>query len=139
VTDRAKDVERWWRAFVREGPDGFLRHVPEDVEWVPLSAQGRVLRGHAELREFLERARAGAGRFDAGTYRFEERGACVVVSGRLRQYFEGGGFEESQPTWVYFFDASGRLRRAEGFLAADEAEGAADTWNESLRAGQPPG
>ncbi len=45
-------VRRIWEAFRDGGPAALAEVVPDDVDWLPWQARGRVLHGRNELREF---------------------------------------------------------------------------------------
>jgi ketosteroid isomerase-like protein len=80
-----------------------LSHSHPDVEFRPYVAEGRVLRGRAEVRSFYRE------QLDTGTLlvlrptSFEESGDDVVVNGSLRIVRPAGGFAESQLSWTYRF------------------------------------
>jgi hypothetical protein len=80
-----------------------LSHAHVDVEFRPYVAEGRVLRGAAEVRSFYRE------QLDTGTLlvlrptSFEECGDEVVVNGSLRIVRPAGGFAESQLSWTYRF------------------------------------
>src|SRR5687767_7674563 len=92
----AEMVRDMWTAWERHGLEGMLAMVPPDVEWRPVAAGGKVLRGNDEIRAFWDREQAAGKREQAVAYRFEQDGDCVLVSGSLRQ-FAPHGWSDSQP------------------------------------------
>jgi hypothetical protein len=53
-------VRRLWHTFRTGGADAMARLVPDDVQWRPSVAGGRVLRGREELRSFWAARPVGA-------------------------------------------------------------------------------
>lgn len=45
-------VRALWEAFLDGGPPAMADMVPDQVEWMPWGANGRILRGTREMREF---------------------------------------------------------------------------------------
>jgi ketosteroid isomerase-like protein len=85
------------------GLERLLSCARADVEFHPYLAEGRVLRGAAEVRAFFrEQLAAGTG-LTVRTSGFEEDGDEVIVNGSLRVARAAGGFSESQLSWTYRF------------------------------------
>jgi ketosteroid isomerase-like protein len=109
-------VRALWAAYARGGAAALRELVGEDVEWVPLSTDGRPV----PLEElFGEWGRRQAERTSAAVHGFETRGDCVLAYGSLRT-FRDGGFVDVQPCWVYFFREA-RLVRAAGYATREDA------------------
>src|SRR4051794_643679 len=109
-----------WEAFNRGGVGQMLPLVDERTEWLPLSAEGRVLRGREEIAAFFEALAAAGQRLESRPYAVEDHGPCVLVSASLRQA-EAGGFAERTVHYVFTFEAD-RLRRASGHRTREEAD-----------------
>lgn len=110
-----KAIRRVWRAYEREGlragAEALLEIAAPDVVIAPFTADGRILRGHAEYRAYIDSSAAGdRTRFEARAHRIEEEGDSVVVAGGIR-IFEAGGFSETTVRWEYEF-RDGMLVRA---------------------------
>ena len=93
-----------------------LAHSVEDVVFEPHSSQGRVLRGHEELRSFWESFEGDGSQVRAGAYSMTEEGDSVLVSGWVRT-IRDGRLADTQSRWVYRFNAddqvvSARVERA---------------------------
>ena len=112
--DYVARVQAIWRAYERHGVAGMRDVAGPDVEWVPFSGGGRVLKGQAGLDEWSERAE-----IRASVHGFEPYGDCVLVHGSLRVFREGG-FLDVQPSWVFFFRGD-RLTRAVAYATRQEA------------------
>jgi hypothetical protein len=115
-----------WDAFNRGGVGQMLPLVDERTEWVPLSAEGRVLRGRQEIAAFFEALAAAGQRLEARPYAVEDHGPCVLVSASLRQA-EAAGFAERTVHYVFTFEAD-RLRRASGHRTREEADEELARW-----------
>ena len=108
-TSRKVDyVRRLWAAFALGGAEAMARLVPEDVEWVPFSGSGQVLRGTREMSNFW------AGRSSpARALNFTQVGGDVVV--------EIEAAPDAGELWaVYHFDGD-RLTRAVTFTERAQA------------------
>lgn len=116
----AATVKAMWDAFQKEGVDAFLRLAPDDVEWHPSLADGRVLRGSHELREFYAGLDASGDSFEVTVDSIEELdGEVVLLTGTITR--EG----RTQPlAWLYAF-RDGRLWRASSHATVAEAREAA--------------
>lgn len=112
MSARMELVRRLFEVFDRDGVEGVLEIVPDDVVWVPSSGDGRRLVG-AEVAEHLQ-AQASAGvQQDQRLLGIEEHGEDVVVQGSLR-FSTASGHVDEQLYWVYRFEGD-RLREALAF------------------------
>ncbi len=109
-----------WDAFNRGGVGQMLPLVDEHTEWLPVSGQGRILRGRQEIAAFFEALDAAGQRIESRPYAFEDHGPCVLVSASLRQA-QPVGFAESTVHYVFSFEGD-RLRRASGHRTREEAD-----------------
>ena len=96
--------------------DELLANSADDVVFEPHAANGQVIRGHEELREFWERYEGDGVQVRAGAYSVTEEGDAVVVSGWVRT-IKDGRLADSQLRWVYRFNTddqvvSARVERA---------------------------
>jgi ketosteroid isomerase-like protein len=108
-------VRRMWAAFERDGVPGLRPFVDDDVEWTPSNGAG-TLRGLAALEEHW---RDHGGKQSVIPHAWERHGECVLVTGSMR-VFRDGGFVDTQPSWVYFFRGE-RLVRATAFASREDA------------------
>jgi SnoaL-like domain len=113
--DYAQRVRTMWSAFTRDGIEAVRPFVDEDVEYTPANGAG-ALRGFAAIAEYWE---ANASSQSLVAHAVEQHGECVLVHGSLR-IFRDGGFVDTQPTWVYFFNGE-RLQRAIAFASREDA------------------
>lgn len=108
-------VKEAFRAFTEDGVEAgieaLLRHANDETEFRPYSAAGVVLRGPDEVRAFFHARIAEGQQMTLRPASFEEAGDEVVVNGSLRMVRPGGGFSESQISWIYRF-RDGRLAEA---------------------------
>lgn len=126
-------VKAMWEAFQKEGLDAFLRLAPDDVEWHPSTAAGRVLRGSRELREFFAGLDAGGDSFEVSVDSIEELTRDVVL---LTGAITRDGRTDTL-AWLYAF-RDGRLWRASSHATPAEArEAARFIASPALRWGQP--
>jgi hypothetical protein len=93
-----------------------LAHCADEVVFEPHAAQGRVIRGHEELRRFWERFEGDGLQMRAGAYSVTEEGDSVVVTGWVRT-IKDGRLADTQSRWVYRFNdddkvVSARAERA---------------------------
>jgi ketosteroid isomerase-like protein len=88
-----------------------LSSAHADVEFHPYVADGRVLRGVDEVREFFRETLAAGTGLTVRPSSFEEDGEDVIVNGSLRVARPTGGLSESQLSWTYRF-RDGLLREA---------------------------
>ncbi len=120
-TPLVRTVRRWFALFAAGEHDTLFAEVPDDVVWEPYGA-GRPLVGTAAVRAYF--ADRPAERTQAHPYSYEQIGQNVLVSGSLR-VAEAGELVELQLAWLYRFDETGRLRRAQHFPSVEEARAAA--------------
>jgi len=113
-------VRALWAAFRSGGVDQVLQLVDESVEWQPLGARGKVLRGPEELREYFSRMESAGEEMDAIAHSYRAAGDAVIVSGTLRVRGREG-LEERTAHWLYWLH-DGRLVRAEGCESLEECE-----------------
>ena len=85
-----------------------LAHCAADVVFEPHAAQGEVIRGQDELREFWERFESNGRQMRAGAYSVTEEGDSVVVSGWVRT-INDGRLADTQSRWVYRFNDEGEV------------------------------
>lgn len=106
-----------WR---RDGLDAFLELVPEDVEFVPYTGNGRALAGKAPLRDFWQGVAARGEHVDVDVVELEALDDDnVLVTGTLtRRHADGSSTDRL--AWLYSF-REGRLWRASGHASAAEA------------------
>jgi anti-sigma B factor antagonist len=112
-------VRDLWRAHAVGGLDAVLDVAGDDVIWQPYVAEGRVLRGSAELREAFAALAADGVRVEATLDDIEEHGPAVLATGTLRVHRKGA-VEETTRCWAYHF-RDGRLRRQTTYADRDEA------------------
>jgi hypothetical protein len=120
-----EQIRALWDAYARHGVDGMRAMVGPDVEWVPWSAGGEVLRGHEQLAEWAATQREHHP--SATLHGLETHGSCVLAHGSLRVFREGG-FVDMQPSWVYFFRGL-HLVRAAAFSTREAALAAIAEFN----------
>jgi ketosteroid isomerase-like protein len=113
--DYEERVRKMWAAFQRDGIAGMRRYVDDDVEWTP-SNGAESLRGFDALVEYWD---SHAAKQSVVPHAWEQHGDCVLVHGSMR-LFRDGGFVDTQPSWVYFFD-DGKLSRAVSYASREEA------------------
>ncbi|HEY7621811.1 MAG TPA: anti-sigma factor antagonist [Solirubrobacteraceae bacterium] len=112
-------VRDLWEAHATGGVSALLDVAGDDVIWQPYLAEGRILRGSAELRAaFAELANEGV-TYEATLHDVEEHGNAVLATGTLRVRRPGDA-EEATRCWAYHF-RSGRLRRQTTYANRDEA------------------
>jgi hypothetical protein len=108
-------VKRIWGVLERDGVDAsteaMLSCCHEDVELSPYSADGRVLHGAGEVRDFLRQRKADGSRFHASAWTFAEQGDDVIVSGSIRVHRADGSLADAQVRWIYGF-SDGLVKRA---------------------------
>jgi anti-sigma B factor antagonist len=106
-------VRRLWHAFSTGGADAMARLVPEDVEWRPSVAGGRVLRGREELRRFWAGRPVGAA---VRVTEFRALGDAVLVR---CEYPRMNG--TLKVVWSLYHFSEMLLRRAETYETESEA------------------
>ena len=124
MSARTDQVESFWEAFSKSGPEAFLALLPEDVEWRPLANASQPLHGAGDVRDYFRTTS-----FEASLYGLDELGRCVLARATLRRRSGRRGLYDSQPTYVYFYDGEDRLRRAQGFHSEQQALEAIDAWH----------
>jgi ketosteroid isomerase-like protein len=118
--DNVAVVRALWAAFRSGGVEQLIHLVDEDVEWQPIGAEGAVLRGAGDLREYFSRMSSAGEDIEAIPHSFQAAGDVVVVSGTLRVRGPQG-LEERTAHWVYRL-RDGRLVRAAGCPSLAECE-----------------
>jgi ketosteroid isomerase-like protein len=113
--DYEAHVRKMWAAFQRDGIAGMRPYVDEDVEFTPTDDSGTI-RGFDALAAYWHDRGA---KQSVVPHAWEQHGDCVLVHGSLRM-FRDGGFVDTQPSWVYFFD-DGKLSRAIAYASREEA------------------
>ncbi len=100
-------IKEAFRAFAEggasEGAEALLRISHEDCRFRPDGTEGRVLRGHEEVRAHFSEAYTGEETVSLCPRSFAEDDDEIVVSGSMRVLRPGGGFAESQVSWTYRF------------------------------------
>jgi SnoaL-like domain len=108
-------VKGFWEVFETDGllasMERMLEHAHEDVELSPYMADGRVLRGADEVREFMREELAAGATLHASPWNFEEVGDTVIVSGSVRVQRRDASIADAQIRWTYTF-RDGRLAAA---------------------------
>jgi len=117
--DLVAQVQSLWDAYARDGLEGMLSVVDDDVDWRPHQAGGRVLHGSEEMRAFYAERKMAGERMEPTVYDLERVGDSVVLTGALRVVSQGR-LTESQLAWVYTFD-NGRLRTAAAYPTRAQA------------------
>jgi anti-sigma B factor antagonist len=112
-------VRDLWKAHETSGLDAALRVAGDDVIWQPYLADGRVLRGSAELRDALVALAAQGIEYEAHLNGVEQHGNVVLANGTLRVR-RSGAEEETDVYWAYHFH-DGRLRRQTTYASREEA------------------
>jgi ketosteroid isomerase-like protein len=111
-------------AYNRGDIASFLEHLDPDVEWIPILAtlEGRVYRGRAGVRRWLEELARDWEYFEPLYERFYDLGDVVLILGRWRARGRVSGVElENQPgAWVYEIK-DGKAVRMRTFTNRDEA------------------
>ena len=97
-------VRRIFDAFNRRDIAAFLELLDPDVEWVPILAvlEGRVYRGHEEIREWIKDLAADWEFFEVYYEELRDLGDRVLVSGHWRARGRASGVEVENPgTYLY--------------------------------------
>jgi hypothetical protein len=107
-------VRSLWEAFLTGGAPAISELVPDQVEWMPWGADGRILRGTREMREFW------SGRSDPPPHpiEFSQLGNDVLVHVEMQSTVAPGG--RSDYWSVYHFEDD-RLTQAITFADLDQA------------------
>jgi hypothetical protein len=108
-------VKELWAVLESEGPlaslELMLEHSHEDVELRPYMAEGRVLRGVDEIREYMREELAAGAMLRASPWTFEEVGDDVIVTGSIRVQRRDASIADAQVRWTYNF-RDGRIAAA---------------------------
>lgn len=113
-------VREYFDAWRREGLEGYLSLVPDDVEFVPYGSGGRRLAGKAPLRDFWDATAARGERVEVDDFELEALDEDnVLVAGTLVRHAPGSRSTD-QVAWLYSF-RDGRLWRASAHASAREA------------------
>jgi ketosteroid isomerase-like protein len=113
-------VRRMFRLRGSGDIDEAMSFYSEDAENRPITTD-RVLRGHEEIRRFLEDTAASGTVLEPSTFRFETNEAGqVAVFGRLRVRGPDG-IKDMPAAWIYTLE-DGKIVRAEGYRSTTEAE-----------------
>ena len=103
--------------------DETLSYFAEDAENRPITTE-KVLRGHDEIRAFLEDTAASGTVLEPSTFRFEANDAGqVAVFGRLRVRGPDG-IKDMPAAWIYTITEDGKVSRVQGYRSTAEAEAA---------------
>jgi ketosteroid isomerase-like protein len=102
--DNVEIVRRTYPAFNRRDIPAFLESLDPDVEWMPIMAalEGRVYRGHAGVRQWIEELAADWELFEVHTEDFRDLGDRVLVLGHWRARGRGSGvqLENQAAAWL---------------------------------------
>jgi anti-sigma B factor antagonist len=112
-------VRELWERVERDGIEGALGLVDEDVVYLFQLARGRVLHGTSEVRALLAELEREGISVQARLDTLEGRGDAVVASGTVHMSRPDGAVERRYH-WVFRF-AGGRLRRLSVYEDRDEA------------------
>lgn len=102
MSTRADHIRHLFAVWTRDGLDAVLALMPDDVEWAPLTADGRRF-DSAGLRAFFEEERRGGDVREFEVVDVEEIHDHVLVTGKLHVR-SGDARVEVQPCLVYRFD-----------------------------------
>lgn len=112
-------VRDLWEAHATGGVSALLEVAGDGVIWQPYLADGRILRGSAELRAAFAQLASEGVTYEATLHDVEEHGSAVLATGTLRLR-RTGDVEETSRCWAYHF-RNGRLRRQTTYADRDEA------------------
>jgi ketosteroid isomerase-like protein len=98
-------VQRAFEAWSRADTDAFLAHVCFDVEAVPVGAalEGKVCRGHDEVRAWLQAQSEVWETFLVCAEEFEPVGTELMVSGHWEALGRSGVEVSAPANWVFGF------------------------------------
>jgi uncharacterized protein len=116
-------VRRVFGAFNSRDIPAFLELLDPDVQWVPILAvlEGRVYRGHADVRRWIEDLATDWEFFEVHPEELDDLGDRVLVSGHWRARGRASGVEYNQPgTWIYELE-DGRVVSMLTYTDRDEA------------------
>jgi uncharacterized protein len=97
-------VRRVFDAFNSRDIAAFLELLDPDVEWVPILAvlEGRVYRGHEEIREWINDLATDWEFFEVDYEELRDFGSRVLVSGHWHARGRASGVELENPgTYLY--------------------------------------
>jgi ketosteroid isomerase-like protein len=92
-------VRRLFESFARQDLDAVIEIFDPEVEFKPLSGQGRVYHGREQVRGYFEDLAARGGQIEATSHQFIEKDDFVVVLGSYRLR-DPAGFTDSSAAWV---------------------------------------
>jgi uncharacterized protein len=117
-------VERLAPAFNRRDLSAFFELLDPDVEWVPLLAvlEGRVYRGHEEVRKWIEDLAADWEFFEVYYDELHDLGDQVLALGGWRGRGRASGVElgDRPATWLLDLQG-GKVTRLQTFTDRAEA------------------
>ena len=116
-------VQGLYRAFNRRDMTSLLALLDPEVEWVPVLAvlEGRVYRGHDDVRRWVEELASDWESFEVSYDEIRDLGDRVLVFGHWRARGRASGGESEQPgTWLYEIKG-GKVVRLQTFTNRDEA------------------
>jgi len=119
-------VKGLYRTFNRRDVTGLLELLDPDVEWVPVLAvlEGRVYRGHEDVRRWVEDLGSDWEFFEVSYEEMRDLGDRVLVFGHWRARGRISGGESEQPgAWLYEIK-EGKVVRLQTFANRDEAAAA---------------
>jgi ketosteroid isomerase-like protein len=121
-------VERLAPTFNQRDVGGFLDLLAPDVEWVPILAvlEGRVYRGHEEVRQWIEDLATDWEFFEIYYDELQDLGDQVLALGGWRGRGRASGVElgDQPATWLLDLE-DGRIVRLQTFTHREEAMAAA--------------
>jgi SnoaL-like protein len=113
-------VRALWAGFRSGGVEQVIDLVGAEVEWQPLGAEGAVLRGPDELRDYFSRMSSAGEALDAIPHSYRAVGDLVLVSGTMRVRGPEG-LDERTAHWIYRLE-DGRLVSAKGCASLADCE-----------------
>jgi ketosteroid isomerase-like protein len=116
-------VENLYRAFNRRDMTRLLALLDPKVEWVPVLAvlEGRVYRGHDDVRAWVEDLASDWESFEVSYEEMHDLGDRVLVFGHWHARGRTSGGESAQPgAWLYEIEG-GRVVRLQTFTNRGEA------------------
>jgi ketosteroid isomerase-like protein len=121
-------VQRLAPAFNRRDLTAFLDLLAPDVEWVPILAvlEGRVYRGHEEIRRWIEDLATDWDFFEVYYDELRDLGDQVLAlgGGRARGRVSGVELGDQPATWLMDV-AEGKIARMQTYTDREEALAAA--------------
>ena len=108
-------IKQLWDTFARDGQgaatEALLAACHPDAEFRPYTADGKLLHGCDEIREFFAQAAASGDTLKATPYSFSEEGDVVTVGASIRVIHGDGSLADAQVAYTYRF-RDGRIARA---------------------------